>query len=169
MGRYLFCSIIIGLMVCVGGAAVAAPDPATAVLPLPFKSLTAQADVSLEHTVLGLVNRERRAHGVSPLVSSNSLQAVARDHGRDLFARGVLSHLTRDGRSPRDRILDAGIPFRVAGENVAYAADVQTAHSRLMASPGHRRNILSSTYRRVGIGVLNAGRAGLIIVQDFSD
>lgn len=169
MGRFVFCLFIIGVIVSAGGAAVAAPDPATAVLQLPYKSLTAQTDTSLEHIVLGLMNRERRTSGVSPLVSSIPLQVVARDHGRDLFARGVLSHLAPDGRNPRDRFLHAGIPFRVAGENVAYAPDVHTAHSRLMASPGHRRNILSSSYRRVGIGVLNAGRAGLVIVQDFSD
>jgi len=78
--------------------------------------------------VLDLINRDRQAAGLRPLVASIPLRTVARDHGRELFARGILSHQARDGRSPRKRFDRAGIPFRFAGENVAYAEDVRTAH-----------------------------------------
>ncbi|MGH2398971.1 MAG: CAP domain-containing protein [bacterium] len=169
MGRLAAISIAIAAMACVGAGVQAAPDPAAAVLKLPYRSLTAQTDGVLEELVLDLINRERRAAGVRPLAASTPLRTIARDHGRELFARGVLSHQAKDGRGVRKRFERAGIPFRIAGENVAYAEDIRTAHRELMDSSGHRRNILSPAFRRVGIGVLNAGEAGVVVVQNFSD
>jgi uncharacterized protein YkwD len=169
LGRLSIILITIAAIACVCGGVYAAPDPATAVLKLPYRSVTAQTDDTLEQMVLDLTNRDRRAAGLRPLVASIPLRTVARDHGRELFAHGILSHQARDGRSPRDRFDRAGIPFRISGENVAYAEDVPTAHRRLMTSSGHRRNILSPAFRRVGIGVLNARGAGIVVVQDFAD
>lgn len=169
MGRLSAIVIAITAMAYVGVGVEAAPGPAPAVLQLPYRSLIAQTDGLLEEIVLDLINRERRAAGVRPLAASTPLRAVARDHGRELFTRGVLSHQAKDGRGVRERFERTGIPFRVVGENVAYALDIRTAHRGLMESAGHRRNILSPAFRRVGIGVLNAGGAGVIVVQDFSD
>ncbi|MDQ3129497.1 MAG: colicin V production protein, partial [Acidobacteriota bacterium] len=41
------------------------------------------------------------------------------------------------------------------------------AHTGLMNSPGHRANILQPNFGRVGIGVLDGGRRGLMITQNF--
>jgi uncharacterized protein YkwD len=37
----------------------------------------------------------------------------------------------------------------------------------LMNSPGHRANILQSNFGRLGIGVLDGGKRGLMITQNF--
>jgi uncharacterized protein YkwD len=66
-----------------------------------------------------------------------------------------------------DRLNTAGIPFSIAGENLALAASSGEVHQGLMESPGHRANILSDAYRRVGIGVV-VGPLGLMTVQVFS-
>jgi len=55
------------------------------------------------------------------------------------------------------------------GENLAYARDVQLAHRLLMNSPGHRANILSPIYRWIGIGVMDGGPYGVIVVEDFTN
>lgn len=144
-------------------------DSSAAVIPLPYRSTTAAADPVLEQLVVRLIDQERRAAGLRPLVVSAGLRAVSRRYGRELFARGFLTHRSQDGRDPLDRALAAGIPLRRVGENLAYAADVRTAHANLMASPPHRRNILSRAYGRIGVGVLNAGRRGVIVVQVFTD
>jgi uncharacterized protein YkwD len=36
-----------------------------------------------------------------------------------------------------------------------------------MNSPGHRANILKPQFGRVGIGILDGGRRGLMVTQNF--
>lgn len=63
---------------------------------------------------------------------------------------------------------NAGIGFDVAGENLAFAPSVEVAHEGLMNSPGHRENILSPDFCRVGIGVQNSGVYGRMFSQEFA-
>lgn len=60
-----------------------------------------------------------------------------------------------------------GIVYRTAGENLAGAGSVAAAHTNLMNSPGHRANILSGSFREIGIGVVSGGLYGKIFVQLF--
>lgn len=46
---------------------------------------------------------------------------------------------------------------------------VIVAHNGLMNSEGHRANILSPEFSRVGIGVIDNGIYGKIFVQIFTD
>ena len=116
-----------------------------------------------------MVNRERVAAGLHPLMPHAGLRRAARAHGSELFARGYLSHRSQDGRWPDQRVKGLGIRVRRVGENLAYASDVREAHAVLMASLPHRKNLLSTQYRLVGIAVLNGGRFGVVVVQNFSD
>jgi uncharacterized protein YkwD len=148
---------------------IAFAESATQVYPLPSRVASPQIDEHLEATVLDLVNQERVATGISPLMPHATIQGAARAHGREMFAWGYLGHLSRDGRTPRDRVLGLGVRVRLIGENLAYAADVRAAHDALMASEGHRQNILFPQYRLVGIAVVDGGPDGVIVVEDFSD
>jgi uncharacterized protein YkwD len=47
--------------------------------------------------------------------------------------------------------------YRAVGENVGYATTVYRVHQALMASPGHRANILDRRWRGVGVGVVKSG------------
>jgi uncharacterized protein YkwD len=62
---------------------------------------------------------------------------------------------------------EAGITFMNAGENLALAQTLDIAHNGLMHSPGHRANILRPQFGRVGIGILDGGKYGLMISQEF--
>jgi uncharacterized protein YkwD len=97
------------------------------------------------------------------------LQEVARAHGEDMFARGYFAHNTPEGKTPFDRMNEAGIKYVVAGENLALAPNLETAHQGLMDSKGHRENILSTDYGKVGIGVIDGGKYGEIFVQEFTN
>jgi len=57
----------------------------------------------------------------------------------------------------------------VAGENLAKAATVIAAYRALMQSPGHRANMMNPAFRKVGIGVQDAGTKGIMVAQEFSD
>jgi uncharacterized protein YkwD len=60
-----------------------------------------------------------------------------------------------------------GISYKYAGENIAGAPTVEKAHSSLMNSPGHRRNILNPNYTHVGIGIIDGGPYGKMFTQLF--
>lgn len=121
-----------------------------------------------ERELVSLTNSERVKAGLPVLRVDAELTALARAHGADMLRRGYFSHFTPEGDSPSDRADNAGISYAYFGENLAYAPDVKLAHQGLMASSGHRANILSQAYSRVGIGVQDAGSYGFMIVEEFA-
>ncbi len=136
---------------------------------LGFKSTKNSIDKLSEDRMLNLVNEERTSRGLKALVMDAKLQEVARTHSKDMFEQGYFSHTSLDGRSPFDRMHDAGITFFAAGENLALAPNVDIAHNGLMNSPGHRANILTSEFGKVGIGVVDGGIYGKMFSQEFTN
>lgn len=120
-----------------------------------------------EDQMLALVNRERTSRGLAPLKVNDKARAVGRQHSRDMFARGYFSHLTPEGVDPFGRLRRGGVEFLAAGENIALAPDIPTAHKALMDSAGHRANILSPNFSAVGIGVIDGGPYGVMVSQEF--
>lgn len=134
---------------------------------LGFTVTDARPRPDLEAEMLRLVNEERRKEGLPELKADPEMREVARAHSRDMFAKGYFSHINKDGRSPAARAREAGVRFLAAGENLALAPTLKMAHTGLMNSPGHRANILRRSFGRVGIGVLEGGRHGLMVTQNF--
>jgi uncharacterized protein YkwD len=134
---------------------------------LPFKVTEVRPRPEIEAQMLEMVNRERVANGLKPLEADPELTEVARQHSADMFARGYFSHNTPENLDPFDRMRRANVRFSTAGENLALAPTVQIAHTGLMNSPGHRANILRPQFGRVGIGIMDGGRRGLMVTQNF--
>jgi uncharacterized protein YkwD len=134
---------------------------------LPFKVENTRPRPDLEKQMLDLVNQERQAAGLNPLAPDPELTEVARKHSADMFARGYFAHDTPEGKTPFDRMNEAGVRFLTAGENLALAPTIPVAHTGLMNSPGHRANILRPQFGRVGIGVMDGGMRGLMVSQEF--
>lgn len=134
---------------------------------LPFRIENARPRPDLETEMLKLINQERAAAGLEPLEPDPELTEVARRHSADMFSRGYFSHNTPENKTPFDRIREADVRFRTAGENLALAPTLQIAHRGLMNSPGHRENILRPQFGRAGIGILDGGRRGLMVTQNF--
>lgn len=122
-----------------------------------------------EGQMFAMVNEERKKQGVHELVWYPEVVPIARNHARDMWERHYFSHYSPEGKDVGDRLNAAGISYSIAGENLAMAPTVQTAHTGLMNSEGHRANILESRFRRVGIGVIDNGIYGKIFVQIFTD
>ncbi|HEY1870700.1 MAG TPA: CvpA family protein [Chitinophagaceae bacterium] len=134
---------------------------------LPFKDEHPEVRADLEAKMLQLLNQERVQRGLSPLQADPELTEVAREHSKDMFARGYFAHFTPEGKSPFDRMDAAHIQYSTAGENLALAHSLSIAHNGLMNSPGHRANILNPSFGRVGIGILDGGFYGLMVSQEF--
>lgn len=134
---------------------------------LPYKVANPRPRPELEAKMLELLNKERVANGLNPLAPDPELTTVARRHSADMFARGYFAHDTPEGHDPFWRMRQDNVSFLTAGENLALAPTVQVAHNGLMNSPGHRANILTKGFGRVGIGIMDGGPRGLMVTQNF--
>jgi uncharacterized protein YkwD len=124
---------------------------------------------SLESQMIVLVNKERTERGLTALAFDPILRDVGRGHSADMFKRGYFAHTSPEGQNVADRVEKAGITYEVVGENLAYAPSLSLAHTGLMNSPGHKANILSPDYHKVGIGIEDGGVYGLMVTQVFSN
>ena len=136
---------------------------------LHFTVKNATVDKNAEQQMFQLVNKERTVRGIDPLSFSEGLASVGRNHCKDMFARGYFSHYTPEGFSPFDRMLSVSINFNYAGENLALTPNVALAMNGLMQSPGHKANILSINFKKIGIGVIDGGVYGQIFCQEFTN
>lgn len=136
---------------------------------LRFTQTEVKIDEAAEGAMLMLINQERTKAGLRQLALSIKLRELSREYAKDMFARGYFSHYNPEGQSPFDRMEKKGISFTSAGENLALAPNVHLAHQGLMNSPGHRKNILSPDFGKVGIGVIDGGIYGEMFVQEFTD
>lgn len=136
---------------------------------LPFTARSLEVDEEAEKKMLSLLNEEREKMGLKPLIIDETIIVVARTHSFDMWRRSYFAHESPEGGTPFDRMEEGGVEFRRAGENLALARTVERAHSGLMNSEGHRRNILDPTFGRVGIGVVDGGIYGKMFTQNFAD
>lgn len=126
-------------------------------------------DEKSEAEILLLINKERTKLGISSLGSDSKIVTVARNYATYLWENHYFGHYSLDGKDVGDRLSSAGITYTAAGENLALAPTVITAHDGLMNSDGHRANILDSDFHKVGVGVIDNGIYGKIFVQVFTD
>ncbi|KKP47489.1 MAG: hypothetical protein UR39_C0004G0041 [Candidatus Woesebacteria bacterium GW2011_GWA1_33_30] len=126
-------------------------------------------DEKAETGLLSKVNEERKKLAIPELIWESSLVPVARNHAKDMWNRSYFSHYSPEGKDVGDRLNGAGIKYNFAGENLALAPTLGTAHTGLMNSKGHRENILEVRFKRIGIGVIDNGVYGKMFVQVFTD
>lgn len=133
--------------------------------------------VAFEAEVLELTNEARAKGGCcgdegcfdpsSPLALDERLRTSARAHARDMAENEYFDHMSQDGRSPFDRIREAGYRGCALGENIAAG---QPTPARVMDdwlhSPGHCANILQPGFEQLGVGYYEAGPQK-IWVQSF--
>lgn len=136
---------------------------------LGFQTTNFSIDEATEKQMIDLVNKERTSRGIKALVFEIRLREIARLHSADMFRRGYFSHYSPEGKTVADRALAYGIDFLVIGENLAYAPSLESAHKGLMNSQGHKANILSTDYHKIGVGVMDGGVYEEMFTQVFSN
>ncbi|MEO5575102.1 MAG: CAP domain-containing protein, partial [Gaiellaceae bacterium] len=115
----------------------------------------------LELQVLAELNRIRVQHHLAPLRLSRPLSAAADAHSRAMGAHGFFAHDSRDGSEFWKRVRrfygPSGYDTWSVGENLLWSSGGLTAGTALklwMESPGHRKNILTSRWREIGLSAL---------------
>lgn len=136
---------------------------------LQFTQNELTVDSVSEQQMFKLVNEERMRNDAKPLIWNENLANVGREHSEDMFKRGYFSHFSPEGKDVGDRLLESGIEYSYAGENLALAPNVGRAHTGLMNSPGHRRNILDPAFGKIGIGAVDGGVYGKMFTQVFTE
>ncbi|WP_445487060.1 CAP-associated domain-containing protein [Niallia sp. 03133] len=107
-----------------------------------------------EYQLFDLTNASRINNGLPALKWDDHIKETARKHSKDMAVHHYFDHTNLEGESPFDRMLDDGIKYTTAGENLAYGQYSSIfAHEGLMNSSGHRKNILQKSFRFLGIGV----------------
>ena len=136
---------------------------------LNITKLDLKVDESVEEALFMKVNEERKKLAIPELTWDLSIVSVARTHANDMWKRSYFSHFSPEGKDVGYRLENANIKYTFAGENLALAPTLTTAHSGLMASQGHRENILEPRFKKIGIGVIDNGVYGKMFVQVFTD
>ncbi|WP_337613032.1 CAP domain-containing protein [Agathobaculum sp.] len=117
--------------------------------------------------VVRLTNSARSQNGYAALVEDGALSDAAAVRAREI-ARSF-SHTRPSGASFSSALSENGVTYLRAGENIASgqksASEVVYAW---MNSPGHRANILNSSYSRIGSASVNIDGT-LYWVQLFAD
>lgn len=111
------------------------------------------------------------------LLYDDDAAAVAEAHSIDMCDRGFFDHNNPDGKSPFDRMDDAGIDFVAAGENIFVACGysleevIPLAEDEFMDEPecemNHRSNILSRQFQFVGVGIFECDDGCIYLTQNF--
>lgn len=138
-------------------------------IPLNVIPAELKVDEVSEAGMVNLINKERRERGIKELVWDPDLVPPARAHARDMWERQYFGHVSPEGEDLGDRLDKAGVKYSLAGENLALAPTLATAHNGLMNSEGHKANILEQGFGRIGIGVIDNGINGKMFVQIFAD
>lgn len=136
---------------------------------LGFQAAKFEIDPDSETKMIDLVNQERVARGLSPTGFDSRLREIARGHSEDMLRRGYFAHYSPEGETVADRADKKGISYLVIGENLAFAPTLDLAHKGLMNSEGHRANILSPEFGKIGIGVIDGGVYGKMFTQVFTN
>lgn len=136
----------------------------------------------INQATMCLVNKQRVAHGVTPLAENAQLDAAAQHHNSDMIASDYFDHVSPTGSTPLDRIKAVGYIVTGAGyeigENIATGSSGLDTPSSIvndwMNSAGHRANILNPDYTETGVAAAAAmppsvggGLSGGTYTQDF--
>lgn len=120
-----------------------------------------------EEILLNLLNQERIAQGLSPLTLDAELSRIARIKSADMRDNHYFAHESPTYGHVSNMLKTFGYSFSGAGENIAHHATTEKAHAAFMSSDGHRRNILSSAWQKVGLGIVYDANGYVYVTQIF--
>lgn len=117
---------------------------------------TKPSKVVNESEVAALINVERVKAGASSLGYENALADIARAHSEDMAARNFFSSINPDKETPTDRVRKTNYKYNEKLlELIERDKSTPDAVARAWLSGSAREQLLSDTYRRVGVGASN--------------
>lgn len=158
--------------VAVAFALLAGPTAAEAASPCARYGDQRPGVVTAKHArsaVVCLINRRRDQRGIGNLHRSGRLDIAARNHSSRMADKRCFSHQCPGERGLLGRLQNVGyivggLSRWAYGENIAYGKSARGTPDEIvdawMNSSEHRVNILSRTFRDVGVGYARLGGRG---------
>jgi uncharacterized protein YkwD len=157
VGRNLVLVLVVAALVA--GTADAKPRDNRA----PAGSSSVATVPDLQSQVLAAINDLRRSKGLHPLQLNNGLSVAALGHSQSMAKHGFFSHEGYNGSPFWARIKPHYRPLRGnfwgVGENMVWSSDGLSADQAIqmwMNSPPHRKNLLTPSWREIGLGAVHA-------------
>ena len=110
---------------------------------------------SVEQDLVARINAFRAARSLPTLAVSDTLTAAAKWMSLDMGSRNYFAHTSLDGRSPTQRMADAGYPAFGTWTGEDLAAGYTTTADVLngwINSPAHYAVLVNAQYRAIGVG-----------------
>jgi len=135
------------------------------VLPVLPKEYT---DIKLRNKsgILHWINTIRASVRRPVLVMDSDLEDVAQAYANRMARENFIAHVSPDGQTLTDRI--ANLDFQSYGENLAFGSTLDLALNGLEDSASHYKNIKSTTWKKVGIGLTENAQGEVYVVQIFA-
>ncbi len=150
-------------------AAKTAPAP-TAPAPTVNNATVSSSNLNYEQKVVELVNIERQKAGLSALKMDSAISNVARTKSKDMATNNYFAHQSPTYGSAGDMLTKFGIKWSAWGENIASGQRTPEAVvTAWMNSPGHRANIMSSNFSRIGVGYVTNSNGTPYWTQVFAN
>ena len=128
---------------------------------------TTASPYAQEREAGNLLNSDRSRYNLPALTIDPALSSIARVKSQDMLTGGYFAHTSPTYGDVRDMLTHFGYAYTAAGENIARYGSIEKAQAALMSSPGHRRNILSTAYQKVGIGIALSAQGHVYLTQIF--
>lgn len=129
-------------------------------------ALISEKDAEL---IFALTNKTRAEQGLRPFTRDKSLDILAQSYAQSISKTKYFSHYDQQGNGVEDRAQDSHIRYNYIGENLALAKTAAIAHKALLESASHKQNIISKVFQKMGVGVVDIGLGGKIIVEEFTN
>lgn len=116
---------------------------------------------AIRRATLCLLNVERTKHGLGKLRANGKLRAAAQPYANMMVAEKFFDHVSPGGSTFIRRVASSsylgGANGWSLGENLAWGGGPLATAGKIvrawMHSPEHRHNILTASYRDIGIGI----------------
>jgi uncharacterized protein YkwD len=116
--------------------------------------------------LLKRINGARAAEKTAAVSLDVGLSKVAQAHADAMMKARLLGHDVGNG-DPAARVSDAGLTWKLVGENVAKAKTERAAHRAIYASPSHRANVLDARFKKVGLGLASDPKTGYLWIAEL--
>lgn len=127
----------------------------------------------VEQAIYNKVNEERAKAGVQGLSYNTTMEKYARIKSQDMGDKNYFSHTDLNGNNITTQMKADGVTYNAWGENIAYIGGITDPTAlanqfmtNWMNSEGHKKNILSTNFDSIGVGVYKIGNK-VYATQEF--
>ncbi len=186
--RKIYCSLIallllLQLTACTGVPGITISQGTPVATATGSQAQGAGEEQQLAQRLFKQINQDRAANGLAPLAWEPGLERSTHQHDLVMAAGCGLMHQCPNEPDLGTRISNQGVQWQTVGENIGEGGPVfsndlawnmvSMIHQGMMAEKppddGHRRNLLSKDFHRLGISISIDAHQTLWLTEDFAN